>query len=106
MNCRFMRLIVFFDLPTLTNTNLKDYRKFRKFLLENGFIMMQESVYSKLVLNGNSSKVLKDKINKNLPPSGVVELMEITEKQFANITYLVGNKRTNVVDSLDRVVEI
>ena len=54
-----MRLIVFFDLPTQTDKDLIEYRKFRNFLIKNGFIMMQKSVYSKLVLNNNSLNLLK-----------------------------------------------
>ena len=106
MNCRIMRMIVFFDLPTLTNQNRTDYRKFRKFLLKNGFIMMQESVYSKLVISGNSANLLKTKIKDNLPPSGIVELLQITEKQFASIDYLVGKSQSLVIDSDNRLVEI
>ena len=45
-----MRVIVMFDLPTLTKDNMRDYRRFRKFLLKNGFIMLQESIYTKLTL--------------------------------------------------------
>ena len=46
-----MRILVFFDLPTETSKDRKIYSKFRKFLIKEGFIMMQESVYSKLALN-------------------------------------------------------
>ena len=101
-----MRLIVFFDLPTVTKKDLAEYRKFRKFLISNGFIMMQESVYSRLVLNNNSSKLLRCQLLKNIPPAGLVELLEVTEKQFANIEYYVGNAQTKVIDSTKRVVEI
>ena len=51
MNYRYMRLIVFFDLPVLTAANRRDYYLFRKYLIKSGFLMMQESVYSKLVQN-------------------------------------------------------
>ena len=51
MSYRYMRLLVFFDLPTITSLDKKEYRQFRKFLIKDGFIMMQESVYSKLALN-------------------------------------------------------
>ncbi len=47
MSYRFMRMIVFFDLPTKTTADLREYRKFRKLLITNGFVMMQESVYTK-----------------------------------------------------------
>jgi len=101
-----MRLIVFFDLPSSTNKDLVEYRRFRKFLLKNGFIMMQESVYSRLVLNNNSSKLLKVQLQKNLPPAGLVQVMQITEKQFNDIEYLIGRHQTKIIDSIDRVVQI
>jgi len=37
MSYRFMRVIVFFDLPTLTLEDKKEYRNFRKFLLIKRF---------------------------------------------------------------------
>ena len=101
-----MRMIVFFDLPMMTDKELSEYRKFRKFLLQNGFIMMQQSVYSKLVLNNNSSKLMKNQLVKNLPHSGLVQIMQVTEKQFADIEYFVGNAQTKIIDSIDRVVSI
>ena len=101
-----MRLIVFFDLPTLTQKDLCEYRKFRGFLLANGFIMMQKSVYSKLVLNNNSTKLLRTQIERHVPPNGLIQIMQITEKQFADIEYLIGQPQTKVVDSTNRVVQI
>ena len=46
---RFMRMIVFFDLPTLTNEDKRNYRKFRKVLIKNGFIMLQEFVQTMIM---------------------------------------------------------
>ena len=51
MRDRIMRSIVFFDLPNIYAADRKNYNKFRRFLINNGFIMVQESVYSKLVMN-------------------------------------------------------
>lgn len=48
-----MRVIVFFDLPTDTAKDRRNYNKFRRNLINDGFIMLQESVYSKLALNGS-----------------------------------------------------
>ena len=48
-----MRVMVFFDLPVESTPQRKEYSKFRKFLLKEGFIMMQKSVYSKVTLNRN-----------------------------------------------------
>lgn len=46
-----MRILLFFDLPNITLEDKKEYRNFRKFLIKEGFFMMQESVYCKLLLN-------------------------------------------------------
>lgn len=104
MKVRFMRLMVFFDLPTITGKDMREYRTFRKYLLKNGFIMMQESVYSKLVINNNSTKILRTQLKKHIPQKGLVQVLEITEKQFASIEYLVGKSQGKVIDSMDRLV--
>ena len=44
-----MRMLVFFDLPTMTAEDKKNYRHFRTLLIKNGFIMLQESVYCKMM---------------------------------------------------------
>ncbi len=48
MSYRFMRVLVFFDLPVQTSEDMKNYRLFRKKILKNGFFMMQESVYCRM----------------------------------------------------------
>ncbi len=69
--------------------------------------MMQKSVYSRLLLNNNSSKLLKEQIIKNLPSSsGIIQLMQITEKQFSDIEYLAGNSKSKVLATTERVVQI
>ena len=60
--------MVFFDLPTLTAGNRREYAKFRKYLIKNGFIMLQESVYCKLALNATVSEAVAQGIRKNKPP--------------------------------------
>ena len=97
---------MFFDLPMESSKNRRDYSVFHKFLIENGFIMMQKSVYSKLVVNGVTSQAVKARVEKNLPPEGLVELLEVTENQFSKIDYLVGTKQSFVEESMDRIVEI
>lgn len=103
---RFMRMIILFDLPTLTYNDMVSYRRFRKFLIKNGFIMMQESIYSKLIINRNSLSLIKKRVVDNLPSNGNIQLLEITEKQFASIEYLCGKPQKRVIDSEKRVVEI
>ena len=61
MRDRVVRTIVFFDLPNVYLKDKKNYIKFRKYLLSEGFIMMQESVYSKIVLNNQQATLLLER---------------------------------------------
>lgn len=104
MSYRYMRVIIFFDLPSTTYEERKSYTKFRKFLLNEGFIMMQESVYSKIALNSTTAKLIQDRVRKNKAPKGIIQMMVITEKQFAGIEYVIGNNQNNVLDNTKRLV--
>lgn len=99
-----MRVIVFFDLPVLTDKNRKDYRDFRKFLVKSGFLMMQESVYCKLVQNNTAADAILENIKKNKPSAGLVQLLKVTEKQYSKMEFIVGSNTTNVLDSDERLV--
>ena len=60
-----MRILVFFDLPTITVEDRREYSKFRRYLIKNGFVMLQESVYYKIVLNQTAVNVSVDSLTKN-----------------------------------------
>lgn len=85
-------MILMFDMPTETVEERKAYRKFRKFLLSEGFIMHQFSVYSKLLLNNSANKAMVDRLQANNPKKGSITLLTVTEKQFARMIYLNGEK--------------
>ncbi len=104
MSYRYMRVLVFFDLPTITSKNKRDYRKFRKSLIKAGFYMLQESVYCKLELNHTTLNFTKEYVIKNSPDEGLVQLLTVTEKQFSKMEYIVGNSSSNVIDTTDRIV--
>ena len=99
-----MRVLVFFDLPTNTNQERKQYRNFRKFLIKSGFLMMQESVYCKLAVNSAAADALAENVRKHRPDNGLVQLLKVTEKQYAKMEYIVGEGETEVLDSADRLV--
>lgn len=104
MSYRFMRIIVFFDLPTETAADRREYRTFRKLLIKNGFVMMQESVYCRMVLNGSVQKSVFDVIRKNKPKKGIVQMLTVTEKQFTSMAYITGASKTDVIDTDERLV--
>ena len=99
-----MRAIVFFDLPTLTSSDRKEFSKFRKYLLKNGFIMMQESVYIKLALNQTVMNTITNNLEKNRPPKGLVQLLVVTEKQFAEMKFLIGSGSSTIINSTEKLV--
>ncbi len=88
-----MRILIFFDLPTETAKDRKTYSKFRKFLIKEGFVMIQESVYVKLVLNNSITNSIREKIERNKPAKGLIQSLIITEKQFNSMEYIIRRKR-------------
>ena len=99
-----MRMILMFDMPTETVEERKAYRKFRKFLLSEGFIMHQFSIYSKLLLNNSANKAMIDRLQANNPKKGNITLLTVTEKQFARMIYLNGERDMSVANSDKRLV--
>lgn len=104
MSYRFMRVFLFFDLPVTTLDNRRNYSRFRKYLIKNGFIMLQESVYCRIALNQNSAKMISDHVRKNKPPEGIVQLLSVTEKQFSKMEFITGEYKSDVIDTDERLV--
>lgn len=101
---RFMRMLVFFDLPTITGEDRRNYRQFRKKLIKNGFIMLQESVYCKLMTSPSVERSVEQLLVNNKPPAGVVQSLVVTENQFAKMSFITGQAKEDVIDNEDRVV--
>lgn len=103
---RYMRVLLFFDLPTLTAVERKAAASFRKSLVKDGFLMLQESVYCKLVLNGTAVALIKNRIAKYLPEKGSVMILTVTEKQFEAMDICLGARSGQVLDSDSTLVII
>ena len=88
----FMRLILFFDLPMVTNSDKKTYTSFRKYLIKNGYMMIQFSVYCKIFNNRDATTNHINILRKNIPSKGYIRLMLVTEKQYNNSIIVIGGK--------------
>lgn len=99
-----MRTVVMFDLPTETSMDRRHYRWFRKFLINEGFVMMQESIYTKICINAHAVDKVAQLIERNKPPKGIVQLMIVTEKQFASMRYVVGEDSSTTLQTDERMV--
>ena len=99
-----MRVIVFFDLPVETAAQRKEYSKFRRHLIKSGFMMMQESVYSKLALNGTSVNTITEDLRRNRPENGLIQILIVTENQYSKIETITGEFKSNLLDTDERLV--
>ena len=99
-----MRLIVFFDLPVLTAKQRRDYRLFRKFLLKDGYLQLQESVYAKLVVNDGVAVAAVVRLRKNRPPAGLVQVMKVSEAAYATMEFITGDRKA--YDEVDTTEEL
>ena len=78
--------------------------KFRKYLVKNGFLMMQESVYCKLAQNSSVGETIIENIRKNRPTEGLVQVLKVTEKQYGKMEYIVGESSNEVLNTDQRLV--
>ena len=83
---RFMRMILFFDLPVTTPQGRREYTRFVKYLDSDGFIRIQESVFCKLCINIDSAKTLSKRVMRECPDEGDIRFIIVSEKQYQSIT--------------------
>lgn len=97
-----MRIMVFFDLPVTTKKDRKAYANFRKSLIQDGFIMIQYSVYSRTIRNHDDAEKHCRIIEQNTPPKGAVRVLK-----YASMKLLVGERlrSENLLDKKD-IIEL
>lgn len=88
-----MRLLVFFDLPVVKKEDRREYQKFRNFLINDGYVMIQYSVYSRICNGLDGVNKHMSRLKRNLPSKGSVRYLEITEKQYCSMKFLVGKEK-------------
>lgn len=99
-----MRLMIMFDLPMETAEERKEYRNFRKKLINEGFLMIQFSVYERVCVTRQAAKFLESRVRKFVPTGGVVQALMVTEKQYNDMHFLVGKPIEDVRNTSDRTV--
>lgn len=95
---RIMRLLVMFDLPTGSRTERKSYAAFRKFLISDGYHMEQFSVYSRILLSRDSRETHIKRLKANLPESGAITVLTLTEKQYESREILIETRKNPAAD--------
>ncbi|MDD2300707.1 MAG: CRISPR-associated endonuclease Cas2 [Bacilli bacterium] len=93
---RIMWILVFFDLPTDTKKDTKNYNIFRKKLIQDGFTMFQFSIYLRHCASRENAEVHIKRVKSFLPPTGQVGILCVTDKQFGKMELFIGKKETEV----------
>jgi CRISPR-associated protein Cas2 len=87
-------IFVFFDLPTDTKKDRKNYAQFRKNLQKDGFTMMQYSIYVRHCNSRENADVHIKRVKSFLAPRGEIILFSVTDKQFGMMEFFKGQKET------------
>jgi len=82
-----------FDLPVDSKENKKEYTDFRKFLLRDGYDMLQFSIYSRICPNLDAVHAHTKRLRRVAPRRGAVRVITVTNKQFAEAEILTGEKK-------------
>lgn len=102
-----MRVLLLYDLPSVTNADKKIYRDFVKFLTTEGFVRIQESVFVKACLNANSLKACKNRIRQNSPAKGSIRLFVLTEEGYQKGENINNNySLSEMIQTTDYYVQI
>ena len=94
-----MWLFVFFDLPTNSKKERKYASRFRKSLIDDGFTMMQYSVYTRHCASRESADVHIKRVKNNIKKLGQISILMITDKQYGNILNFWGSKENPLAEA-------
>ena len=87
-----MWLFVFFDLPVTTKQQRKEAAGFRKSLEQDGFSMMQFSVYTRFCASYEAAAVHTRRVEALVPGHGKVSILMVTDKQYGMIRNFIGKE--------------
>lgn len=96
--------MVLFDLPTDSEADRKNYTRFRKGIMKDGFNMFQFSIYLRHCSSIENAKVHIKRVKSILPVRGEVGIMMITDKQFGMIEIFHGKKKIEIEKPPEQLV--
>lgn len=83
-------ILAMFDLPVMTDEERKQATRFRSDLLDNGYVMIQFSVYARPCVSYEQMESHIAKIKAYIPCAGNVRLMFMTDEQWKKSYTVVG----------------
>jgi CRISPR-associated protein Cas2 len=101
---RFMWLFCFFDLPVKTKPERRAATQFRKMLIRDGFNMLQLSVYIRVCKDVDGADKHIARITRAMPRKGSVRTLLVTERQYARMRTLLGEKHAHEKPAGDQLL--
>lgn len=89
---KYLYIFVMFDLPVTTEKNRKDATQFRNFLLKDGYIMLQFSIYVRPILGEERYEKHINRLQKAIPHEGHIMCLRVTDFQFKNMSIITNSK--------------
>lgn len=83
-------LLVAFDLPVGTKKQRKAATDFREFLKDDGFLMIQFSVYARSCVTFARQETHLERVKKQIPPEGAVRAWFLTRVQWESSFVIHG----------------
>ena len=87
---RILWLFVFFDLPVGTKDERRAANRFRHFLKDDGYMMLQYSVYARVCRGEEAVGKHIDRVTKTMPKKGSIRALQVTDKQYGRMRLLLG----------------
>lgn len=92
---RILWLFVFFDLPVGTKVERRAATRFRNFLKDDGYMMLQFSVYARVCRGEEAVDKHLQRATKNLPGKGSVRALQVTDRQYGRMRLMLGEAKKN-----------
>ncbi len=92
---RILWMFVFFDLPVGTKGERRAATQFRNFLKDDGYMMLQWSVYARVCRGEEAAEKHVQRVTKSLPKKGSVRALQVTDKQYGRMRLLLGEATKN-----------
>lgn len=97
-----MRILVMFDLPVVSAKDRRIANSFRRFLLNDGYHMLQYSVYVRICAGWEAVESHVKRLHRHIPLKGSVRVFKITERQFENMMILSGQKILEIDNNYEK----
>ncbi|WP_368413038.1 CRISPR-associated endonuclease Cas2 [Dongia sp.] len=90
---RILWLFVFFDLPVGTKEERRAASRFRNFLKDDGYMMLQFSVYARICRGEEAIDKHVGRATRAMPSVGSIRALQVTDKQYARMRLLLGESK-------------